>query len=207
MKRLLIATHNPAKVTEIKLGLKPLTKFGIKLITISDLKIKDKPEETGKTFEENAFLKAKFYAGISKLPTVADDGGVAIKELNGEPGVKSRMWLGYEATDQQLMDHTLERLMGKPLSKRHAYLETCLCFFDPKTKTSIYQKERIKGLIALKPSKQRMEGYPFRSLFIIKVNGKSKYYDGLNSTEQRQLNHRLIAINRLLPKLLKHLLK
>ena len=207
MKSLLIATHNPAKVIEIKLGLKPLTKFGIKLITISDLKIKDMPEETGKTFEENAFLKAKFYADISKLPTIADDGGVAIKELNGEPGVKSRMWLGYDATDQELINHTIERLEGKPLSKRSAYLETCLCFFDPNGKKVIYQKEKIKGLISLKPSSKRLEGYPFRSLFIIKVNGKSKYYDGLNSKEQKQLNHRLIAINRLLPKLLKHLLK
>ena len=93
------------------------------------------------------------------------------------------------------------------MDKRKAYLETCLCFFDPKTDTSIYQKERINGLIAIKPSPKRMEGYPFRSLFIIKINGKSKYYDGLNSKEQKQLNHRLIAIRRLLPKLLKHLLK
>ncbi len=207
MKSILIATHNPAKVTEIKLGLKPLTKFGIKLLTISDLKISKKPVETGKTFEENAILKARYYANISKIPTIADDGGVAIKELNGEPGVKSRMWLGHEATDEELMDHTLNRLKDKPLSKRKAYLETCLCFFDPETNTTIYQKERINGLIALKPSKQRMEGYPFRSLFIIKINGKSKYYDGLNSKEQRHLNHRLIAIRRLLPKIQKHLLQ
>src|SRR3989338_8019507 len=124
VKSLLIATHNPAKVTEIKLGLSPLRKFGIKILTISDLKIKDKPEETGKTFEENALLKAKFYAEISKLPTIADDGGVAIKVLNGEPGVKSRMWVGYEATDQELINHTIERLKGKSLSKRSAYLET-----------------------------------------------------------------------------------
>ena len=207
MKRLLIATHNPAKVTEIKLGLKPLTKSGIKLITISDLKIKDKPEETGKTFEENALLKAKFYADISKLPTLADDGGVAIKELNGEPGVKSRMWLGYEATDEELINHTLKELKGKGMDKRKAYLETCLCYFDRKTNTTIYQKERINGYIAIKPSSKRLEGYPFRSLFIINVSGKSKYYDGLNSKEQRQLNHRLIAINRILPKIQKHLLK
>lgn len=207
MKSLLIATHNPAKVKDIKLGLKSLTKFGIKILTISDLKIKDKPEETGKTFEENALLKAKFYAGITKLPTIADDGGVAIKELNGEPGVKSRMWLGYEATDQELINYTLERLKGKPVGKRKAYLETCLCFFDPQSNKTFYQKERIYGYIALKPSLKLLEGYPFRSLFIINVNGKSKYYDGLNSKEQRQLNHRLIAINRILPKIQKHLLK
>ena len=140
MKNLLIATHNPAKVTEIKLGLKPLTKFGIKLITISDLKIKDKPEETGNTFEENALLKAKFYADISKLPTVSDDGGVAIKELNGEPGVKSRMWLGYEATDEELINHTLKELKGKAMDKRKAYLETCLCFFDPKSLNFLAEK-------------------------------------------------------------------
>ncbi len=207
MKSILIATHNPAKVMEIKLGLKPLTKFGIKLVTISDLKISKKPEETGKTFEENALLKAKFYANILKIPTIADDGGVAIKELNGEPGVKSRMWLEHEATDQELMDHTLKELEGKPMNKRKAYLETCLCFFDPITNIVVCQKERINGHIAVKPSKQRMEGYPFRSLFLINVKGKYKYYDGLNSAEQRQLNHRLLAISRLLPKIQKHLLQ
>ena len=207
MKALLIATHNPAKVTEIKLGLKPLENMGVKLLTISDLKISKKPNETGKTFEENAMLKAKYYAKISKLPTIADDGGVAIKQLNGEPGVKSRMWLGHDATDQELIEHTLKELKGKPMSKRKAYLETCLCFFDPITNIIIHQKERINGLIAVKPSPERMEGYPFRSLFLINVNGKYKYYDGLNSSEQRQLNHRLLAISRLLPKIQKHLLK
>lgn len=207
MKHLLIATHNPAKVTEIKIGLKPFSKKGLKLLTLKSLNITKQPKETGKTFEENAYLKAKFYANISKLPTISDDGGVAIKELNGEPGVKSRMWLGYEATDQKLMDHTIERLKGKPLSKRKAYLETCLCFFDPETNKKFLEKERINGYIAIKPSMERMKGYPFRSLFLINIDGKLKYYDGLNSKEQKVLNHRLKAIKQLLPKISAFLLK
>jgi XTP/dITP diphosphohydrolase len=207
VKSLLIATHNPAKVTEIKIGLKPLLKKGLKILTLKDLKITKQPEETGKTFEDNALLKAKYYAKLSNMTTIADDGGIAIKELDGEPGVKSRMWLGYEASDQELMNHTLKMLYGKPHSKRRAYLETCLCFFDPETNKNYMEKERINGFIAIKPSRKRLEGYPFRSLFLIKVSGKLKYYDGLNSKEQKTLNHRLKAIKQLLPKISAFLLK
>ena len=199
MKGLLIATHNPAKVTEIKLGLKPLTRLGIKLVTIYDLKITKKPEETGKTFEENAMLKAKFYSDISKIPTIADDGGVAINELNGEPGIKSRMWLGHEATDEELMDHTLEKLKGKPLNKRRAYLETCLCFYDPQTNKAVYETENVIGHISNVPSLKRISGFPYRALFI--VDEFNKYYDELSDEERQQVNHRLKALKRLTKKI------
>src|SRR3989344_5109954 len=96
MKTLLIATHNTAKLKELKLGLRDLEKQGVKIITLNDLKISKNPEETGKTFRENAILKAKFYADLTNLPTIADDGGIIIPLLNNEPGVKSRRWLGYE---------------------------------------------------------------------------------------------------------------
>ncbi|MFH1827452.1 MAG: non-canonical purine NTP pyrophosphatase [bacterium] len=207
MKTLLIATQNQAKIKEIKHGLKSLLKNKITLITLEDLKIKKGPEETGKTFEENALLKAKYYADKLSLPAIADDGGIAIKSLNGEPGVKSRMWLGYEVPDQKLIDHTLYKLKEFTPNKRQAYLETCLCFYDPETGETFYEKERINGFIALKQSKKSEKGYPFRSLFMININGKQKYYDSLNSKETKQLNHRLIALQRLLPKISKHLLK
>ncbi|MEX1052576.1 MAG: non-canonical purine NTP pyrophosphatase [Patescibacteria group bacterium] len=207
MKSLLIATHNPAKITEIKIGLKPLIDKGISLLTLKEKNITRQPDETGKTFEENALLKAKFYAKEANLPTIADDGGIAIKELGGQPGVKSRMWLGYETTDEKLMQHTLKQLEGKPMKDRKAYLETCLCFYDPATNDSYFKKERINGYIAVEPSVERMKGYPFRSLFLIEINGKHKYYDGLTTKEQKQLNHRLKALRQLAPKIKAHLLK
>ena len=207
MKSILIATHNPAKVKEIKHGLTSLLKKKITFLTLKDLKIKKSPEETGKTFEDNALLKAKYYADKLNLPTIADDGGIAIKNLNGEPGVKSRMWLGYEVSDQKLIDHTLKKLKGVPNNKRQAYLETCVCFYDPNTKDAFFEKERINGYIALKQSKHSEKGYPFRSLFTLKINNKIKYYDSINSKEMKQINHRLIALQRLLPKIKSHLLK
>ena len=66
MKHLLIATHNPAKVTEIKIGLKPFSEKGLKLLTLKSLNITKQPKETGKTFEENAYLKAE-NAFLAKL--------------------------------------------------------------------------------------------------------------------------------------------
>jgi len=71
MKKLLIATTNNGKLQEITSILADLP---LKLVSLKELNLKEKPEETGKTFEENAIIKAKFYAGKSGLPTIADDG-------------------------------------------------------------------------------------------------------------------------------------
>src|SRR3989344_1944210 len=112
MNKLLLATHNPAKIRELKLGLQELKKSGIKLVTLKSLKIRSKPRETGKTFRENAVIKARYYANLSRLPTVADDGGLRIPFLRNEPGVRSRRWLGFEASDEQLINYTLSQLKG-----------------------------------------------------------------------------------------------
>jgi len=147
MKKILIATTNKAKLKEIKNGLKPLLKQKIKLLTLTDVGVEEKPEESGKTFCENAKIKAKFYAQKTNLPTLSDDGGLLIPFLNNEPGVRSRRWLGYEASDEELINYTLERLKNVPKEKRIAYLQVCLCFFDPKTKKIFFEEEKIEGFI------------------------------------------------------------
>ncbi len=206
MKRLLLATHNPAKVHELKIGLKPLEKAGIEFVSLADLGIKDQPEETGTTFEENALLKAEFYANLARLPVVADDGGIAIESLDGEPGVKSRMWLGREASDEELINYTLKRLQGYPKAKRKAYFETCVLFYDPKTQASFFEKERLYGYITDKTSPKRIKGYPFRSLFIV-LDLNNKYYDELTQEEHAKINHRLKAVKRLMQKIKPYLLQ
>lgn len=91
MRKILIASTNPGKIAEIKIGLQELEKQGIKILILNDVKVGDKElEETGKTFQENAFIKAKFYADLTHLPVLSDDGGLIIPYLNNEPGVKSR---------------------------------------------------------------------------------------------------------------------
>lgn len=196
MKKILIATTNPAKLEELKIGLKTLEKQGIKVITLNDVKIGDKkPVETGKTFQENALIKAKFYAYLTHLSVLSDDGGLLIPYLNNEPGVKSRRWLGYEATDKELIKFALFNLRDCTGLKRTAYLETCLCFYNPQIKKSIYETEKIKGYIAEAPSNRPTNGYPYRALLI--VDEFNKYYDELTEEEHRQVNHRLKAMKRL----------
>ena len=129
MKKLLVATSNPAKFKEIKYFLSDLP---LKIVSLKDLKVKERVEEDKDTFEENAIKKALFYAKKSNLPTIADDGGLEIDVLGGEPGVKSRRWIGgKEASDEKLIDYTLRKLKGVPSEKRGAQLRAVLALAFP----------------------------------------------------------------------------
>ena len=196
MKKLLIATTNLAKLEELLMRVKDLENQGIKILTLSDVEVGDEePEETGKTFKDNAKLKARYYGTLTNLPTIADDGGLLIPYLNNEPGVKSKRWMGREATDKELINFTLSNLRGCTGTKRMAFLETCLCFYNPKTNKTIYEIEKIKGYIGLKSSGRPTDGYPYRALFI--VDKYHKFYDELTMEEHQEVNHRIIALKRL----------
>jgi len=198
-RKLLIATHNPAKFEELKKGVKSTLGIKVEIFSLDDLRISRKPKETGTTFEENVLIKAKYYADLAGMPTIADDGGLIIKVLKNEPGVKSRRWPGYEANDEKLINYTLEKLRGLPKEKKAAYLKTVVCFYHPQTKTTLCEDGKIEGYIADKPSKKRIKGYPYRALFIVKKYGK--YYDELTDAEHKETNHRLKAIRKLAKKI------
>jgi len=199
MNTLLIATHNQAKLTELKISLNKYSKNKIRFLSLNDLKISEEPEETGETFEANAKIKAEFYANLTNLPTIADDGGLIVPVLNNEPGVKSRRWLGRESTDDELINFTLSNLRSFNKNNRTAFLEVCLCYFNPKTKKLVFIQEKIIGHIALKPTNKRINGYPFRALFI--VDQFNKYYDELTEKEHEKVNHRLKAVRKLMKKI------
>jgi len=197
MKKLLIATTNPAKKIEIVKGLSPLVHKGLDLLMLNDIEIAGEPIESGKTFEENAIIKAKFYADQAHVPTIADDGGLIIDALNGAPGVLSRRWPGYEATDRELIDLALAKMKHIPADKRTAQLKTCICFYDPKTNTIATNEQGVEGVLSEKPTTYDTNGYPYRALFI--VSKFQKLYDQLSNEEHEALNHRLKAIQRLIP--------
>ncbi len=205
MKKILIATHNQSKKKELMYSLKSLLQENIQIVTLDDLKIREEPDETGRTFQENSLLKAKFYANLTHIATIADDGGLVIPYLNNEPGVKSRRWPGYQATDEELIQYTLLHLKGVIGNDRTAYLETCICFYDPSTKLSFCEQEKIKGRISEKPLTMETNGYPFRTLFI--VERYNKYYDQLSKEEHKKENHRLKALLRLMAKIKPYLLQ
>ena len=96
--RLLIATGNPGKMREYQ-GL--LRNVPFELVSLRDLGITHEVEETGETFEENAWLKASEYAAISGMLTLADDSGLEVDALSGEPGVRSARYGGDSCTNDQ----------------------------------------------------------------------------------------------------------
>ena len=130
MKTLVIATHNQGKLEEYQLIFKKVLS-GVTLISLSELGITKKAEESGKTLEANAIQKASFYSRFTKLSTLADDGGLEIDYLDGEPGVQSRRWPGYEASDEELIQMTLDKLQGVPPAKRGAQLRAVLALSFP----------------------------------------------------------------------------
>ena len=200
MNTLLIATHNPAKKEELMGGFMlsfVQTGHAPSLQTLDDLHISADPEETGKTFLENARLKAKYFAKKSNLPTVADDGGIEIDVLNGEPGVHSKRWLGKDATDAELINHTLKKLQNVPDEKRNAQFTVCLYYFNPLTRYETSITESLRGYISHSPSGKARKGFPYRALFI--VDECNKYYDELTQAEHHVINHRLKAIQKLIP--------
>ena len=193
MQKLLIATTNPGKFAEIK---KYLSDLPIELLSLADLGIKEKVVEDGKTFKENAIKKAKFYGKISGLPTIADDGGLEIDILNGEPGVKSRRWInGLDASDEDLINYTLKKLEGMLLDKRGAQLRTVIALVLANGK--VYTSEGVvRGLISEKPYEKRTAGFPFRSLLYLPEIGKFYHKDDLTPKENLKYNHRVKALQK-----------
>ncbi|OGZ35219.1 MAG: hypothetical protein A3D38_02210 [Candidatus Portnoybacteria bacterium RIFCSPHIGHO2_02_FULL_40_23] len=110
MQEILLATKNAGKILEYKELFKNLP---YKLLTLTDFKINESPKEDGKTFTEDALKKAEFYSRLSNLPTFAEDSGLEIDYLNGEPGVFSRRWLGYERSDEELVKIAFKKLIPK----------------------------------------------------------------------------------------------
>ena len=163
-------------------------------------------EETGKTFEENAILKAKFYAQKSGLPTIADDGGAEIDALHGEPGVKTRRWIhkDRDSTDEELIAFTLEKLKSVPLQDRGMQLQAVIALAFPLGKYYT-AAAKIRGVIAVKPSPQRHPGFPFRSLMYIPELGKFYNHDLMSPQENDQYNHRKQALEELKPAIIETL--
>ena len=201
MKKILIATSNIGKLNELSIFLSSLP---VEFVSLKDLHIKDSFEENAATYKENSQKKAIYFAEKSSLPAVADDGGIEIAALNYEPGVRSRRWLGHEATDEELIEHMKKISRKLPDNNRKAYFRTQVSFALPNGRvwSSFGQ---VEGIIARKPLLKILKGYPYRSFFFLpKIN---KYYHEADLTpeQEKKYNHRYIAVQKLLPIIRKEL--
>lgn len=126
--RILVATRSRHKLEELRDLLRPARAT---LVSLDDMGIADEADETGATFAANAALKARFYARLSGLPTLADDSGLEVDALGGGPGVRTRRYSGEDATDEQNNAKLLEALAGLPPERRGACYRCALALALP----------------------------------------------------------------------------
>jgi XTP/dITP diphosphohydrolase len=125
---ILVATRSAHKLRELSELLRPA---GVDLVSLDDLGIADEVEETGATFEANARLKARAYARRSGLATLADDSGIEVDAIGGEPGVRTRRYAGERATDTENNAKLLAALDGLPPERRGARYVCVLALARP----------------------------------------------------------------------------
>jgi XTP/dITP diphosphohydrolase len=155
MAKLLLATTNRGKIREYRSLLNGLP---FQLVTPDELGINVEVEENRPSYEENASMKAKAYARASRLITLADDSGLEVDVLGGEPGIRSARAAGETATDMDRIEHLLARLKGVPLEKRTACFKCVIAVAVIEERIELCHGE-CRGLIALKPSGKYGFGY------------------------------------------------
>ena len=164
---LLVATTNQGKLREI---LPLLADTRARLVTLADLPPIPEPEESGATFWENARLKALAYSRAAGLPTVAEDSGLAIDALAGEPGVRSARFLGADATYPERFAEIFRRLRDVPGGPHTARFVTALAVADGESLT-FETETRIEGVLAPAPS--GAHGFGYDPIFLYPPFGKT----------------------------------
>jgi len=153
--RLLLATNNRGKARELKELLRELP---VELVLPGELGISAEVEETGTTFEENAKIKATVLAKRSGLLSLADDSGLEVDTLGGEPGPLSARYAGEGASDKERVDYLLAKLKGVPREKRTARFRCVIAIATPEGKVELCFGE-CQGLITFGPKGERGFGY------------------------------------------------
>ncbi len=188
--KLLLATKNPGKIAEIS---KFLSGLDLDVVSIKDLGIKEDIEENEKTYEANSKKKAMFFSKLTNLPAIGDDGGLEIDALNGEPGIHSRRWLGYEGTDEELIEHLKKVSKTIPKKNNGARFIDVISFALPNGQVWSNGGE-LRGVIRYNPNLKVLKGYPYRSFFYIPEIQKYYHENELTPEEERIYNHRYQAL-------------
>lgn len=183
---IILASNNKGKAKEIK---ELLNNQEVK--TLQEMNIQIEVEEDGNTFEENALKKAREIYKLTKLPCIADDSGICIKELNGFPGVRTARFLGDNASQEEKNNYLIEKLKGMPREKRKVEFITCIAYVnkngEEKTFTGV-----LEGYISEIP--RGNNGFGFDEIFELE-NGKT--LAELSNKEKNNISSRKIALEKL----------
>jgi len=167
MPRLLLATGNRHKFNELKSLLRGIP---YELVFPADIGINLNVEESGASFEENAKLKAQAFAGNSRLPSLADDSGLEVDALGGQPGIYSARYAGENATDAERVEYLLSKLKDIPAGKRQARFRCVIAIAFPNGEVKLFSGE-CPGEITLSPRGEH--GFGYDPIFYLPQLGKT----------------------------------
>jgi XTP/dITP diphosphohydrolase len=196
--RVVIATHNPGKLTEMR---ELLAVYGVEAVSAAELKLAE-PDETGENFAENARIKARTAARAANLPALADDSGLVVEALGGEPGIQSARWAGKDkdfARAMRLVEEKLHMAGAKTSGQRRAAFMAALCLAWPDGADECFEG-RVEGALVW-PPRGRL-GFGYDPMFL--PDGHEHTFGEMNAEEKhglpprgRGLSHRARAFMKL----------
>ncbi|MCI4624130.1 non-canonical purine NTP pyrophosphatase [Priestia megaterium] len=191
MHEIIIATKNAGKVKDFETLFSPK---GFKVKSLLDFPEIEDVEETGVTFAENATLKAEAISSALNKPVIADDSGLAIDALNGEPGVYSARYAGENKDDNANIEKVLQKLNDVPFEKRTARFHCALAIAVPGKRTEIVEGT-CEGHIL--EEKRGENGFGYDPIFFVEKWRCSMAE--LTKGQKNQISHRANALKKLAP--------
>ncbi len=202
MKKLLIATHNKAKEEYFK---KLLKEFDLNFLFLKDLDIREDAPENEIDEVGNALSKARFYVQKSNEVCLADDAGMYMDALNGEPGVQSRRWMGKfpdDISDEEWLNFFLEKMKDVPKEKRSGKFKIARAIVTPDGEEFVVKWAR-EFFVAEEPNWDNYKkGWPMSTLYI--ERGINRSWVGMSWEERLRLEkNNLIEFNKIFNKIYK----
>ena len=182
---IVLATHNPDKCIEL---LSMFKGFDINFLTLNDFPEIGEIIEDGKTLKENALIKANTVFNYTKLPSIADDTGLAVEALNGQPGIYSARYAGDQCSYIANVKKILKTMQGIPIKDRNATFKTVIAYVDENKELTC--SGEVQGVIST--LEKGVNGFGYDSIFYIPSLGKT--YAELSMDKKNQISHRAKAI-------------
>lgn len=189
MDKILLGTTNPGKAKEMK---NYLSVLDVEILTLDGINQEiEEPNEPHENIEENAFLKARYYAQKTELATLSDDGGLFVDAFDGWPGVRSAR---VADTSQERRKIILDMLEKKDTDNRSASFRTVIFFYDPIQNSSFSAMGVTQGKITDKPKSNPQAGFGYDPIF--HVNKAGKTYAAMTTKEKNEVSHRGKALRK-----------
>ena len=186
--RVVLASHNPHKVEEVRRILLPFS--DVELVAAPDMGV----VETGETFADNALLKAQAAASATGLPAIADDSGLCVDALNGMPGVLSARWSGRHGDDRTNLELLLDQLADVPDERRGAAFVCAAVLVVPDSQPRAVEG-RVDGTVTRAPRGDG--GFGYDPIFV--PHGETRTTAELSAEEKDALSHRGRSFRALAP--------